>query len=288
MKTIRPLAFYQHVPAEQRERLRTFRTTHPREQIDLRGATWSYLLGGQGSETLLILPGGERIGDVGFPLMQQFEPEYRCLYPSYPPLSTMSALVDGLAALLDRLEIAQVLLFAASFGGDVGQCFVRKYPGRVSKLLLLNTGIPDEQLGRATRRGKPLVSLLPLKIVRLLVRKLLGKALAVRPEEQLFWQAMLHELVAHLTRADLVSSFDDTIDYRLNYHFSPADLASWPGKVLILQSDDDPATTPAMRLALRQLYPLAQTHTFQRAGHTPFLSQPDEFYPPVRTFFHEP
>ncbi len=288
MKTIRSLAFYQHVPAEQQECLRTFRMTHPREQIDLKGTTWSYLLGGQGSETLLILPGGERIGDVAFPLMQQFEPEYRCLYPSYPPVSTMSALVDGLATLLDRLSIAQVLLFAASFGGDVSQCFVRKYPERVSKLILLNTGIPDEQLGKAIRRGKRLLSLLPLGIVRFLVRKLLVKALSVRPEEQLFWQAMLHELVAHLTRADMVSTFDETIDYRLNYHFSSDDLAIWPGKVLILQSNDDPATTPAKRLALRQVYPQAQTHTFQRAGHTPFLSQPDEFYPLVRTFLHEP
>jgi pimeloyl-ACP methyl ester carboxylesterase len=288
MKTILPEAYYQHVPAEQQERLRAFRAAHPREQVDLLGTTWSYLLGGQGNETFLILPGGERIGDVAFSLMQQFEPEYRCLYPSYPPFSTMEALVDGLAALLDRLSMASVMLFAASFGGDVGQCFVRKYPERVRKLILLNTGIPDEQLGKATRRGKKLVSLLPLLLVRFLFQKLLVRGLSVRPEEQQIFQAMLRELVAHLTRADLVSTFDETIDYRLNYHFSPADLTTWPGKVLILQSDDDPATRPAMRLALRQLYLRAQIHIFQRAGHTPFLSQPDEFYPLVRTFLHEP
>ena len=272
MKTTLSETDYQHILAEQQERLHAFRTTHPREQIDLSGTTWSSLLGGQGTETLLLLPGGERIGDVAFPLIQQFEPEYRCLYPSYPPYSTMGALVDGLASLLERLSIEQVILFAASFGGDVGQCFVRKYPDRVSKLILLNTGIPDEQLGRATKRWKPLVSFLPLGIVRFLVQKLLVKALSVRSEEQLFWQAMLHELVAQLTRADMVSSFDETIDYRLNYHFSPDDLATWTGKVLILQSDDDPATKPAMRLALRNLYPQAQIYTFQRAGHTPFLS----------------
>ena len=125
-------------------------------------------------------------------------------------------------------------------------------------------------------------------IVRFLVQKILVKALSVRPEEQLFWQAMMHELVNQLTRADMVSSFDETIDYRLNYHFSPANLASWPGKVLILQSDDDPATKPAMRQALRNMYPQAQTRPFQRAGHTPFLSQPDEFYPLVSAFLLEP
>lgn len=287
MTTIISETDYKGVPAEQKERLHAFRATHPREHVDLSGTVWSYLSGGQGTETLLILPGGERIGDVAFPLFQQFEQEYRCLYPSYPPFSTMSALVDGLAALLDRLSIEQVMLFAASFGGDVGQCFVRKYPDRVSKLILLNTGIPDERLGKATRRAKPLVTALPLRIVRFLINGILGKALSVRPEEQLFWQAMMRELVAQMTRADIVSTFDETIDYRLNYHFSPNDLESWPGKVLILQSDDDPATKPEMRRALRNLYPQAQVHMFHQAGHTPFLSQPDEFYRRVRTFLHQ-
>jgi len=287
MTTIISETEYKGVPAEQKERLQAFRATHPRERVDLSGTAWSYLSGGKGTETILILPGGERIGDVAFPLFQEFEQEYRCLYPSFPPFSTMGALVDGLAALLDRLSIEQVILFAASFGGDVGQCFVRKYPDRVSKLILLNTGIPDERLGRATKRAKPLVTVIPLGIVRFLIWKLLGKALSVRPEEQVFWQAMMHELVAHLTRSDMVSSFDETIDYRLNYHFSPNDLETWPGNVLILQSDDDPATKPAMRMALRKLYPRAEVHTFHQAGHTPFLSQPDEFYPRVRTFLHQ-
>jgi pimeloyl-ACP methyl ester carboxylesterase len=59
------------------------------------------------------------------------------------------------------------------------------------------------------------------------------------------------------------------------------------GKVLILQSDD-PATKPAMRQALRNMYPHAQIHTFQLAGHTPFLSQPEEFYPLVSAFLQQP
>lgn len=288
MKTIVSEKDYQRVPIEQRERLQAFRTTHPRQYSNLSGTEWSYLIGGQGGETMLILPGGERIGDVAFPLMQRFESEYRCLYPSYPPFPRIGTLVGGLAALLDQLAIDQVILFAASFGGDVGQCFVRQYPDRVSKLILLNTGVPDERLGKATKYTKPLVTLLPLGLVRALVSRILAKALAVRPEEQLFWQAMMRELVGQLTGADMVSSFDETIDYRLNYHFSPDDLAAWRGKILVLQSDDDPATRPAMRLALQHMYPQAQVHTFHQAGHTPFLSQPDEFYPLVQAFLRQP
>jgi pimeloyl-ACP methyl ester carboxylesterase len=173
-------SYYKDVPSEQKEHLCIFRRTHLRKQVNLAGTTWSYLLGGQGSETFLILPGGERVGDLGFSLMQEFEQEYRCLYPSYPPLARMGPLLDELAALLDSLAIDRVILFAPSFGGDVGQCFVRKYPDRVSRLILMNTGIPDERLGKATRCFKPLVMHLPLSIIRMLIRRPLVDALAAR------------------------------------------------------------------------------------------------------------
>jgi pimeloyl-ACP methyl ester carboxylesterase len=101
--------------------------------------------------------------------------------------------------------------------------------------------------------------------------------------------AVSYRLIDHAPegRTELVSSFDDTIDYRLHYQFSPDDLTDWPGKVLVLQLDDDPATGPEMRQTLRQLYPQTQVHTFQRASHTPFLSRPDEFYPLVNAFLHQ-
>ena len=79
METTLSETYYKHVPVDLRERLRAFRAEYPRQQITLAGTAWTYLLGGQGSETVLILPGGERIGDVAFPLFQQFEREYRCL-----------------------------------------------------------------------------------------------------------------------------------------------------------------------------------------------------------------
>jgi hypothetical protein len=70
------------------------------------------------------------------------------------------------------------------------------------------------------------VTLPPLGIVRFLESALLVKALWVQPRERLIFRAMMRELIANLTRADIVRWFDDTIDYRLNYHFSPYDLGS--------------------------------------------------------------
>src|SRR5215469_15960191 len=101
--------------------------------------------------------------------------------------------------------------------------------------------------------------------------------------------AVPYRLIDHAPegRTEPVSSLNDTIDYRIHYQFSPDDLTDWPGKVLVLQSDDDPATGPEMCQVLRQLYPQTQVHTFHQAGHTPLLSRPDEFYPLVNAFLHQ-
>jgi len=61
-------------------------------------------------------------------------------------------------------------------------------------------------------------------------------------------------------------------------------LQDWPGRIRLLDVDDDPGVRPPMRAALRALYPQAQVHTFHGAGHTPFLSQPDEYFAVVSAF----
>jgi pimeloyl-ACP methyl ester carboxylesterase len=181
------------------ERLAAFRAAHHWRRQVIDGIEWTYLLGGQAEETIVLLPGGERIGDLGFTLVEVFKPQRRVLYPAYPPLATMRTLVDGLARLLDAEGIAQVTLLGASFGGDVAQVFVRAYPQRVQRLILANTGVPDARLGRLTARGMRLFSLAPMGMLRALIRTVLAKALTSRQSERAFWRAELAELCASLS-----------------------------------------------------------------------------------------
>jgi pimeloyl-ACP methyl ester carboxylesterase len=57
--------------------------------------------------------------------------------------------------------------------------------------------------------------------------------------------------------------------------------------VLILDSDDDPAIAASVRTVLKALYPSAQTYTFHKAGHTPFLTRREEYLSVVRHFLKE-
>jgi pimeloyl-ACP methyl ester carboxylesterase len=76
------------------------------------------------------------------------------------------------------------------------------------------------------------------------------------------------------------------IDLIERFRFAPDDLASWPGRVLILESDED-ILTPEQRAELRRCYPRAVVHTFRGAGHTPWMSHKKEYLSVINEFLDE-
>jgi pimeloyl-ACP methyl ester carboxylesterase len=48
---------------------------------------------------------------------------------------------------------------------------------------------------------------------------------------------------------------------------TPEDLREWQGKILIIESEDDPAIERRDRESLKRTYPQAQVQTFSDAGH---------------------
>jgi pimeloyl-ACP methyl ester carboxylesterase len=70
-----------------------------------------------------------------------------------------------------------------------------------------------------------------------------------------------------------------------SFRCAPDDLASWPGRVLILESDED-LVTPEQRDELRRYYPRAEVHTFRGAGHTPWMSHKEEYLSVVSEFLN--
>ena len=57
----------------------------------------------------------------------------------------------------------------------------------------------------------------------------------------------------------------------------PQDLSEWPGKVLLVFGNDDPATPPDVRQRLESLYPGCQVHLFEGTGHAASVTRQDEY-----------
>jgi len=110
------------------------------------------------------------------------------------------------------------------------------------------------------------------------------KTLGAKVEDRGFWEAYLDEMLStRITKADMLANFRIQLEYQKNYHFTPRDLESWKGKVLIAESDTD-IVSPRRRQALRATYPQAKVHTFHNGGHATMFLRFDEYLAMVKEF----
>ena len=269
------------------EELRRFRATHPRRYATVAEVNWDYIACGEGDETILILPGGAMVGEAGFTRIPAYEDSYRILAPSYASVPTAAELLDGLAGVLDVEGVRDAHVIGQSYGGFVAQCFVRRHPERVRSLILTNTLVPPRRMARLSKVFLALLPLVPLAWLRALRERALARAFSgvpsVPPEDQVFWRDYQHGLISRLSKAELLDLYRIGIDLVESFRFTPDELASWPGQIFILESDED-FLAPEQRAELRRCYPGADVYTIHGAGHTPWMSHKEEYLSVIKEF----
>ena len=278
------------IAAERWEELRKFRATHQPEHITVKGVNWDYIVSGEGGETLLLLPGGAMVGEAGFTRIPAFEDRYRVIAPDYPYVSTAALLLDGLAGVLDAEGVRVAHVLGPSYGGLVAQCFVRRHPERVRSLILTNTLVPPQRLLWPARIFLMLLPFVPLGWLQAHRERTLARAFSgvpsVPPEDQAFWGQYQHGLVSRLSKAEMRDMYRLGIDLMKSFRFTPEDLDSWPGRILILESDED-LLAPEQRAELRRCYPRARVYTFRGAGHTPWMSHREKYLSIIKEFLDQ-
>jgi len=261
----------------QEERLRAFRASYPNKPLAVAGVAWKYRICGAGARALLMLPGGELVNDMGFDLAGALAPRFRIVYPAYPRVQSLDSLADGIAAILDAENIARIAALGASFGGAVAQCMVRRHSARIERLILSNTGVPMAHLVRGRKIANAVLSSIPWPLLRGLLERSILKLLGAPAGELPFWRSYTKELFeTQLAKTDVMANLRIQYEYHLRYRFAPDDLAAWPGKVFVIESDND-IFNAERRKALRDTYPQAPVYTFQGAGHAPAFSRADEY-----------
>ena len=277
--------YYRNVPPQTVDELVRFRATHPLQHTFVHGVLWEYIAAGRGSEALLILPGLLGIGEMSFQHIRVFETEYRVITPSYPfEITTMKQMIDGVAAILEAEGIRRVHVLGGSYGGMVAQCLVRHYPQQVMSLVLSHTGGPRPDRAAANRRFIALLRLLPMSLLRFMLKGATRKSLKDAPEQIPFWEAYSNEMIARLSKSDLIGRYQVAVDFDAHAAFAPDDLKDWPGHILILEGDNDPIADAPARAALKVLHPQASIHTFHGSGHVASIAKVDEYVAVIKRF----
>jgi pimeloyl-ACP methyl ester carboxylesterase len=284
---------YAKVPPEQVARLKGFRLTHPYKQLTVGDTKWEYISCGQGEQTLLLLPGALSVGESLFPLIEAFENEYRIIAPSYALSLTMTGLCRGLADILESEGLNQAHVLGGSYGGLVAQYFVRQFPEKTRSLILSHTFVITPKFVKPLWIAGKLFPAFPQKLFAPILRMRLNNMLlstlraANHPETE-FWRAYLNEAIASgLLKQVFIHQNSCLLELARQPQFTPDDLKGWPGKVLIIESEDDPAITARDRALLRSTYPSAQVHTFHDAGHASSILKREEVFSMIRSFLEE-
>ena len=180
-----------------------------------------------------MLPGGELVNDMDFDLVSALAPRFRIVYPAYPKVDRLDDLAAGIAAILAGENIAAVSIVGASFGGAVAQCFIRRYPARVDRLVLSNSGVPLAHVVRTRKIVNAILATIPWPLLRPPLARSIMKLIGAPATDVPFWRAYAKELFAdRLTKYDVMANLRLQLEYHARYQFLPADLAAWPGQDL--------------------------------------------------------
>src|ERR1035441_7565316 len=110
--------FYGNVVSPKAASLADFRRRFPEKIVTDGAHEWRYRVIGTGSLTLLALPGGELVNDLGFEFALAMRGRVPLPQSAYPRVDSMEELASGLAAILDAEEIDQAAILGASFGSE--------------------------------------------------------------------------------------------------------------------------------------------------------------------------
>lgn len=265
----------------------------PEKSLHIKGVEWEYETAGRGREALLLFHGAVGGAETMRALAGGFADEFRTIAPTVADVDTLEEVCDATSAILDREHVARAHVFGGSFGGLMAQAFLKRRPAQVETLTLLSTGAPDPKTGARTARMSRLVRLLPFPLTRRLLKLEMSRHLGTpAPPEAAERVAESRRRLAEyfdrrLTKRTLLSRVALSVAFNLEESYAPGDPDAWPGRVLILESDNDPMIPDAERRRLRETYPRAMVCTFTGAGHMIPLLQPEALTEVVKAFIKE-
>jgi pimeloyl-ACP methyl ester carboxylesterase len=261
---------------------------HGPRQVLIDGLRWELIEAGAGA-TVLLLPGGFGIAATSFQYLAELAHDYHVIALTYPPeLARIAALADGVAAILDQGGIASAHVVGGSASGAVAQVLVRRHTARVATLILAQTGPPQPQRVWLAEAGAACVQAMPAALSLALLRAAVLSFLPRANASHAFWRAHFTAVIAAQSRNTLAARLHAMADYDRTYHFTPSDLAAWPGRVAIIEASHDGLLSATERARLRQLYPRARRYVLTGGRHADSVIAPHRQLALIRAALAEP
>ncbi len=266
------------------------------KKLTIRGVEWEYATGGvRGRQAVLMFHGAVGGAETMQVFADAFAGEYFTIAPTVAPVRTLSEVCDAASAILDREHVGRAVVFGGSFGGMVAQAFLKRYRRQVEDLILLSTGAPDPALAAKNERALKFMGRMPFRLTRALMKAEMSSHLRVPAgsgaeavERIEAFRRRLNDYFDHrLTKEVFLSRLALSVDFSRNQSYAAVADDDWPGRILIIESNDDPLIGEEARRRLRETYPRALVCTFEGAGHLISLLRAEELVGLMKAFMRE-
>lgn len=228
---------------------------------EVTGHVWPYIDTRGDGPTLVLLPGSVGTCEMFFKQIAALGRDLRLIAISYPALSDPARLADGLAGLLDRLDLARASVLGSSFGGYWAQYFGLRHAARIETLFLGNTFITADELSANPLFNPDWIHRTPAADMQKFWRDRVTQA----PDSEL--KAIQLDMLSGRQDADnLKSRFVGVVEAR-----ACPPLAVPAADIAIIDCADDPIIPPASRQAVADHYQNAERITLPFGGHYPHI-----------------
>jgi proline iminopeptidase len=277
----------------------------------VKGAHLWYEIEGKG-EPLLLIPGGPGASHGYFhPCFSALADSYRVIYfdafgrgksdrAESPSAYTFERDVEDIEGIRKELNLGQINVFGHSYGGMVAQAYALKYPASVKRLILANTLFSGEMWqANNDNCNNEIRNQYPEVWERIQTLRAQGFHSNAKEHQEAyseiplglfyFYDASKAANVPVEINPDVYYSIaGDDADFLIGGDVAKLDfrmqLKNLRMPTLILASRFDRVSLPRFSTQFRQYAPQAEFVMFEKAGHFPFIEDPNEMFRVLREF----
>lgn len=251
--------------------LAAFRKKYPLKQIKVGGLTWGVIEAKpkkKGAPALLMLPGTLGTAEIWWNQIAALAGKVHIVSVTYPVITEIERLADGLARLQDHLGIEKASVVGSSLGGFLTQWYAARHPHKVDSIIIGNS-LSDPKLLNPTGRPREGLADLPGSIHRGFILASVRSWPESSPAIALLKSVLIESgeklLSARALKARVLAVQQATAVPRI-------DLA--PGRIVVVDCADDPLIPRKVQDDVVKRYKLGRHVRFDMGQHYPYVVNP--------------
>ena len=284
--------YFDGISEKEIRRFQVFLDNHPLKHTDFKGRSISYYSCGKGERTILTFSGGHSGPWAIYSSVLGFEGEFRVVVVDFTSCDNLDDFSQCVNHVLESEGIGPVCVIGQSLTGMFAQAYFRRNMDRVEAIVLTNTLAPKKE--RNKKAALTILRFFPGFLLKPLIKKRLGQVGKINAEippeveERLrFRMALLrHDMDQQASKRTLLDVVRILFEFNEKDESSIAKIDLWPGKVLIVTSEDEPYRDD-VEFLMKQ-YPRAELYSFPAGWkHSAPLIHMEKFQNLIKDFLLE-